>query len=114
MERPIKFIVVILILLSHYSYSQVPLRGIWEKKTAIDQSGMLYDTGLKFYINNNAIDDIPADAHMIKSEAGVLPDHYTRNFGFFCKYEFKFEKATKIPLRFRLGSLQYCNMLERK
>jgi hypothetical protein len=41
-------------------------------------------------------------------------DFYTRNFGFFCKKELEFEKTAHIPLRFRLGSLQYCNYLEGK
>ena len=44
----------------------------------------------------------------------VGADYYTQNFGFFCKKELGFEKATKIPLRFRLGSLQYNDYLERK
>jgi hypothetical protein len=45
----------------------------------------------------------------------ILMDNYSvKNYGFFCKQELKVEKATKIPLRFRLGSLHQCNYYEGK
>jgi hypothetical protein len=44
----------------------------------------------------------------------IKADYYVKNFGFFCKKELQLEKATRLPLRFRLGSLQQCDWLEGK
>lgn len=44
----------------------------------------------------------------------IPANYYTTQFGFFCKKELEVEKITRIALRFRLGSLHYCNMLEGK
>ena len=39
-------------------------------------------------------------------------NYYTQRFGFFCKRELEVEKITGVALRFRLGSLDYCNKIE--
>ena len=44
----------------------------------------------------------------------IAPDFYAMHLGFFCKQEIKFEKATKIPFKFRLGSVQQCDWMEGK
>jgi len=44
----------------------------------------------------------------------LSPDFYARQLGFFCNQEIKLDKVTKIPFRFRLGSVEECDRLEGK
>ena len=47
--------------------------------------------------------------------AAKLPgDYYNLNLGWACKQELKLEKATCVPLRIRLGSIEQVNYLEGK
>ena len=49
-----------------------------------------------------------------KPNVFIRPDYISLKQGFICKQEWKFEKKTRLPLRLRLGSLEYVNKLEGK
>ena len=51
---------------------------------------------------------------LIKPIVVVRPDFMSISQGFMCKQEWKFEKKVGLPLRFRLGSLEYVNKMEGK
>jgi len=76
------------------------------------------------FLLNNKLNTTDSCIHYISSNAvftglslvkqPISANFSTRNFGFFCREELVIEKATRIPLRFRLGSVQQCNYYEGK
>ncbi len=57
----------------------------------------------KTYLHNTAI-----------LNTAIPNNFYASHLGFFCTKEIQVEKAIRLPLRFRLGSVQYTNQMEGK
>lgn len=68
----------------------------------------------KSFFKITTADTVTANKISISPYMLVSPSFYSNNLAFFCRQELKFEKVTKIPFKFRLGSVQQVDYLEGK
>ena len=113
LQRVCYFLVVLILVMNAESFAQPSNQSIG--KDIRSKSGLK----LNLIHNQNAplLSGIQAQDKIIPSSISlkIIPtNYYVSNLGFFCKKELQLDKITKVPLRFRLGSLNYVNYLEQK
>lgn len=86
----------------------------WSHKLELQKNFLIASHSPSVFLENKTVSAKVDFIQPINASAILNGDFYAQHLGFFCKKEYKFEKATHIPLRFRLGSLDYCNYLEGK
>ncbi|MBS1597133.1 MAG: hypothetical protein JST75_02835 [Bacteroidetes bacterium] len=120
-ERKISFLVAFFFLLGMLkTQAQKPVfrdHGMVPEKFECQGSGQLIyarSADFKNGTTTEKINLISTPINRVSLRSTIPPDYYVHTLGFFCKREWEFEKKVHVPLRIRLGSLEYCNYLEGK
>ena len=97
--------------ISSTSFSQMNADISLKQKTIFQNRVSFSDFSLP---KNNIIrSDYPLPMNL-KPDLKITPDQVSCKYGFFCKNEWKLEKTTKLPFRFRVGSLAQCDFYENR
>ena len=120
-QRSHKIIVVLVLLVlplfsiaqqSLMSGQQNKIKGILERKNQ-GKSGLTHGFS-PLYELNSALNAPNLLASKNVGYFSLSPGFYVQCLGYFCRQEIRLEKMTSIPIRFRLGGLDYVNWLEQK
>ncbi|WP_290794272.1 hypothetical protein [Flavihumibacter sp. UBA7668] len=101
-------------VLKNYGRIAVPsLQSVMEIKKTPDLRGFK-QLDLTHWRGAGIIVHAPPRAVFLPNNVRLAPDFILQQWGIICVGEYRFEKKTGLPLRFRLGSLDYVNRLEGK
>jgi hypothetical protein len=70
-----------------------------------------FDTARLFY---SPYTSIAASTNAVSPVTIISENYYANHLSFFCSKEWQIEKTTKLPLKFRLGSVSYTDKIEGK
>jgi hypothetical protein len=111
-QRVYQFLVVLLLILPGRNFSQQQMPLIAQKIPHAPQSFPIFNLYGTYYFQ--PFKKIPGYNLNNDSIRVINSNFYANHLGFFCRGELLFEKMTYVPLRFRLGSLDYVNRMEGK
>ena len=106
MKNKFKFLFFCMIFVSEFLIAQIHYPA--NNKLSLLQLTATSNKSTKFLIENTA------ESRKVTPPIFLSPGFYASQLGFFCKQEIKMDKITKVPFRFRLGSVADCNRLEGK
>jgi hypothetical protein len=126
-QRVIFFLVVLVLMFSGESFGQQTFLSISEKHSSnlksIQKSIDLLrmdDKSFPFALPKDTIIQVRylwvLKPDCYGSKWGIEPTYikYVKQLGYFCQKELQLDKLTPLPIRFRLGSLDYVNWMEQK
>ncbi len=118
-QRVFRFVVVLIFLFNGEIIAQQNVEKKFSIMTLTTENLDRFNDGLNIrkYISHPGKPEYKGSATGQSDYHPLSPlpsNFYMEKLSFFCRKELQIEKLTRVPLRFRLGSLEHVNYLEQK